>query len=77
MRKTIHFSPCECASRIADSAGAIVSAQNVEIATEEAIVNAIVAAKDMTGNEGHVARALPHEVLVELLKRYNRYSPPN
>jgi D-aminopeptidase len=46
-------------------------------ATEEAIVNAIVAAKDMTGNEGHIARALPHDVLVELLKRYNRYSPPH
>jgi len=46
-------------------------------ATEEAIVNAIVAAKDMTGNEGHVARALPHDLLVELLKRYNRYTPPH
>jgi D-aminopeptidase len=45
-------------------------------ATEEAIVNAMVAARDMRGNGGHYARALPHERLVELLKRYGRYSPP-
>ncbi len=41
-------------------------------ATEEAIVNAMVAARDMTGNDGHVARALPHEALQALLKRYGR-----
>jgi D-aminopeptidase len=45
-------------------------------ATEEAIVNALVAAKDMQGQGGHYAIALPHDRLVELLKRYNRYSPP-
>jgi len=45
-------------------------------ATEEAIVNALVAAKDMQGQDGHYAIALPHDRLVELLKRYNRYSPP-
>ncbi len=43
-------------------------------ATEEAIVNAMVAAKDMQGTEGHSARALPHDKLIELLKRYGRYS---
>ena len=41
-------------------------------ATEEAIVNAMVAARDMTGNDGHVAKALPHEALQALLKRYGR-----
>jgi D-aminopeptidase len=41
-------------------------------ATEEAIVNAMVAARDMTGNGGHVAKALPHDKLQELLKRYGR-----
>ena len=44
-------------------------------ATEEAIVNAMVAARDMQGTEGHVATALPHAELVRLLKRYGRYSP--
>jgi D-aminopeptidase len=41
-------------------------------ATEEAIVNAMVAARDMTGNDGHVAKALPHDTLQALLKRYGR-----
>jgi D-aminopeptidase len=41
-------------------------------ATEEAIVNAMVAVRDMTGNGGHVAKALPHDKLQELLKRYGR-----
>jgi D-aminopeptidase len=41
-------------------------------ATEEAIVNAMVAARDMAGNAGHEARALPHDVLKKLLARYGR-----
>jgi D-aminopeptidase len=41
-------------------------------ATEEAIVNAMVAARDMQGNDGHYARALPHAELVQLLGRYGR-----
>jgi D-aminopeptidase len=45
-------------------------------ATEEAIVNALVAAEDMRGQDGHYAIALPHDRLVGLLKRYGRYSPP-
>jgi D-aminopeptidase len=45
-------------------------------ATEEAIVNAMVAARDMTGEDGHVAKALPHDALVALLKRYGRGSTP-
>ena len=44
-------------------------------ATEEAIVNSMVAARDMQGTEGHFARALPHDELVRLLKRYGRYTP--
>lgn len=43
-------------------------------ATEEAIVNAMVAARDMTGEDGHYAKALPHDALVRLLKRYGRYT---
>jgi D-aminopeptidase len=41
-------------------------------ATEEAIVNSMVAARDMTGDGGHVAKALPHDALQALLKRYGR-----
>jgi D-aminopeptidase len=46
-------------------------------ATEEAIVNSMVAARDMVGNEGHFAKALPHADLVALLKQYNRYTTPS
>ena len=38
--------------------------------TEEAIVNALVAAKTMAGADGHVAHALPHHRLVEVWRRY-------
>ena len=45
-------------------------------ATEESIVNAMVAARDMVGDGGHSAKALPHDALVELLKRYGRGDTP-
>jgi L-aminopeptidase/D-esterase-like protein len=45
-------------------------------ATEEALVNQLVAARTMTGANGMTVFALPHERLVELLKKYHRYSPP-
>jgi L-aminopeptidase/D-esterase-like protein len=41
-------------------------------ATEEAIVNALVAAETMTGRDGHKVLALPHDRLREVLKKYNR-----
>jgi len=41
-------------------------------ATEEAIINAMVAAETMTGVDGHTAIALPHDRLQEVLKKYNR-----
>ena len=41
-------------------------------ATEEAVVNALVAAKTMTGFDGHTVEALPHDRLQEVLKKYNR-----
>jgi D-aminopeptidase len=41
-------------------------------ATEEAIVNAMVGAEDMTGVDGHKVTALPHEGLRQTLKKYNR-----
>ena len=41
-------------------------------ATEEAIVNALVAARDMTGFRGHHVEALPHDALRQALQKYNR-----
>ncbi len=44
-------------------------------ATEEAVVNAMVAAQDMSGVDGHHVRALPHDQLRAVLARYNRLTP--
>ena len=41
-------------------------------ATEEAIVNALVAAKTMTGIDGRRYFGIPHDELRSILKRYNR-----
>jgi D-aminopeptidase len=41
-------------------------------ATEEAIVNALVAGREMHGQDGHYAIAIPHEALRELLRKYHR-----
>ena len=46
-------------------------------AAEEAIVNAMIAAKDMCGEGGHCAKAIPHAELVALLRRFGRYQPPH
>jgi D-aminopeptidase len=48
-----------------------VFAATVE-ATEESIINAMVAAKSMTGIENHHVSALPHDKLQAILKEYNR-----
>lgn len=42
-------------------------------ATEEAIINALVAAETMTGADGHKVVALPHERLKQVMKKYNRF----
>ena len=44
-------------------------------ATEEAIVNAMIAAETMTGVNGNTVYALPHDRLREILKKYNRLVP--
>jgi D-aminopeptidase len=41
-------------------------------ATEEAIINAMVAAETMTGVDNHRIRALPHDELRAVLRKYNR-----
>ncbi len=41
-------------------------------AVEEAIVNAMIAAETMEGINGNKAYALPHDLLIKTLKKYNR-----
>ncbi|HSL97031.1 MAG TPA: P1 family peptidase [Candidatus Deferrimicrobiaceae bacterium] len=41
-------------------------------ATEEAIVNALLAAETMTGRDGITAHALPHDRLVEVMRHHGR-----
>ena len=41
-------------------------------ATEEAIINALVAAEPMKGRDDHFVPALPHEELRHVLEKYGR-----
>lgn len=41
-------------------------------ATEEAIVNAMIAAETMEGVNGNKVYAIPHDRLIQVLKKYNR-----
>lgn len=42
--------------------------------TEEAIINAMIAAETMKGRDDNVSFAIPHDRLTEILKKYNRLS---
>lgn len=44
-------------------------------ATEEAITNAMVAARDMQGHDGNYAKAIDHAALVDVLRRHGRLAP--
>ncbi len=44
-------------------------------ATEESVINAMIAAESMTGIDNHHVGALPHEQLRTILKKYNRLNP--
>jgi D-aminopeptidase len=44
-------------------------------ATEEAIINALVAAETMTGVDGHRSEAISHEALRQALRKYGRLTP--
>ncbi len=46
--------------------------QSTVQAVEEAIINAMVAAEDMEGINGNKAYAIPHDLLIETLRKYNR-----
>ena len=41
-------------------------------AVEEAIINAMVAAETMEGINGNKAYELPHKLVIDVLKKYNR-----
>ncbi len=41
-------------------------------AVEEAIINAMVAAETMEGINGNKAYGLPHKLVIDVLKKYNR-----
>ena len=41
-------------------------------ATEEAIINSMIAAEDMIGHKGFSVKALPHDELQEIMRKYNR-----
>lgn len=41
-------------------------------AVEEAVINSLLQAKTVKGREGHIRYALPHDKLVEIMKRYGR-----
>jgi len=44
-------------------------------ATEEAIINGMIAAESMTGIDDHHVTALPHDQLKAVLKKYKRLNP--
>jgi L-aminopeptidase/D-esterase-like protein len=44
-------------------------------ATEEAIINALVAARDMEGVNGNKAFGIPHARLREVMAKYNQRRP--
>ena len=46
--------------------------QSTVEAVEEAIINAMVAAEDMEGINGNKVYAIPHDLLIATLKKYNR-----
>ncbi len=41
-------------------------------AIDEAVINALVANRSMTGRDGHSIRALPHDAVRALLHEHNR-----
>ena len=44
-------------------------------ATEEAIINAMIAAETMTGVNGNTVYAIPHDRLKQVMRKYNRGAP--
>jgi D-aminopeptidase len=77
----IAFSTANAGAALAQKSASVQMLANGQIdslfeatvqAAEEAVVNAMIAAKTMTGINGHTVEALPHDRLREVLKKYNR-----
>ncbi|MGB3424985.1 MAG: P1 family peptidase [Castellaniella sp.] len=45
------------------------------LATEEAVINAMVAAETMVGRDGYTLQAIPHDRLQAVMKKYQRLAP--
>jgi D-aminopeptidase len=57
--------------RLADTAIDVVFRATIE-ATSESVLNAMVAAETMTGADGNILYALPHDRLREVMRKYGR-----
>jgi len=77
----IAFSTANAGAAAAPAAAQVSMLSNARIgavfeatvqATEEAIINALVAADTMTGVDGHRAEAISHDALRQVLRKYNR-----
>ncbi|HEX6369319.1 MAG TPA: P1 family peptidase [Longimicrobium sp.] len=75
------FSTANRGATVAEGVGTLRMLSNEEIdpffaatvyATEEAILNAMLAATTMTGADGFRVHALPHDRLVEVMRRHHR-----
>ena len=42
-------------------------------ATEEAIINALFAGRTLVGINGNTVHGMPHEAVIQILKKYNRF----
>jgi len=77
----IAFSTANAGAGLAEKQAVVTMLSNSQLdelfeatvqATEEAVVNALIAAKTMTGANNRTVRALPHDLLQEVLRKYNR-----
>jgi len=69
--KKNEFTQAKDLSMIANSQMDALFEATVQV-TEEAIVNAMIAAETMKGVNGNTAYAIPHDRLREVLRKYNR-----
>jgi D-aminopeptidase len=60
-----------CQTRLRDDAIDSIFRSTIE-ATSEAVLNALVAAETMTGRDGNIAHALPHDRLLDIMRKYGR-----
>ena len=77
----VAFSTANAAASRGEMQASISSVPNDELdplfaatvqATEEAIINALIAGRDMVGDQGHVVRGIDHQALRKLLQSYDR-----